>query len=68
VNAAQGSTQATAGPARWGWTRYLPVLLVSLAPYHFLRFYVGGADVLSQSLALLWAWSESALGSSSFMP
>ncbi len=37
------------------------VLLVSLAPYHFLRFYVGGADVLSQALALLWAWSESAM-------
>lgn len=37
------------------------VLLVSLAPYHFLRFYVGGADVISQALALLWAWSESAL-------
>ncbi len=30
MNAAQGSTQATAGPARWGWTRYLPVVLVSL--------------------------------------
>ncbi|MCE9518615.1 MAG: hypothetical protein K8R87_03480 [Verrucomicrobia bacterium] len=37
------------------------VLLVSLAPYHFLRFYVGGADVISQTLALLWAWSESAM-------
>lgn len=30
MNAAQGSTQATAGPARWSWTRYLPVVLVSL--------------------------------------
>ena len=30
MNAAQGSTQATADPARWSWTRYLPVVLVSL--------------------------------------
>jgi hypothetical protein len=37
------------------------VLLVSLAPYHFLRYYVSGVDVLSQGMALLWAWSESAM-------
>lgn len=30
MNAAQGSTQATAGPARGAWTRYLPVLLVGV--------------------------------------
>lgn len=30
MNAAQGSTQATASPARWAWTRYLPVVLVTL--------------------------------------
>ena len=37
------------------------VLLVSLTPYHFLRYYVSGVDVISQGMALLWAWSESAM-------
>lgn len=37
------------------------LLLVSLAPYHFLRYYVGGADIVGQALALLWCWSESAM-------